>query len=135
MTASYAISAAACDVDHPHSHERQHVTQRPSHELRSSKAMNGGPIAPQDNTSTQIHNHSSHISNRQLEVEDECLDVTTQLPPLKLASMKAGTTRPTSMQRRISVGLPTHLRLQGKGYGVPAARKANFAPSRDATSR
>ncbi|KAI4184377.1 MAG: hypothetical protein LQ348_004557 [Seirophora lacunosa] len=97
--------------------------------------MNGGPIAPQDNTSTQIHNHSSHISNRQLEVEDECLDVTTQLPPLKLASMKAGTTRPTSMQRRISVGLPTHLRLQGKGYGVPAARKANFAPSRDATSR
>ncbi|KAL8961855.1 MAG: hypothetical protein Q9193_001655 [Seirophora villosa] len=97
--------------------------------------MNGGPIAPQDNTSTQIHNHSSHITNRQLEVDDECLDVTTQLPPPKLASMKAGTTRPTSMQRRISVGLPTHLRLQGKGYGIPAARKANFAPSRDATSR
>ncbi|KAL8871132.1 MAG: hypothetical protein Q9174_002976 [Haloplaca sp. 1 TL-2023] len=37
------------------------------------------------------------------------------------------------MQRRISVGLPTHLRLEGegKGYGVPATRKSGFVPSTD----
>ncbi|KAL8636922.1 MAG: hypothetical protein Q9228_005743 [Teloschistes exilis] len=35
------------------------------------------------------------------------------------------------MHRRISVGLPTHLRLQGKGYGVPAARKSGLVPSGD----
>ncbi|KAL8989193.1 MAG: hypothetical protein Q9177_001867 [Variospora cf. flavescens] len=98
--------------------------------------MNGGPIIPSDNPpSTQAHNHSSHISNRHIEVDEEHLDINTQLPPPKTVSMKAGNSRPTSMQRRISVGLPTHLRLQGKGYGVPAARKTQFASSRDATSR
>ncbi|KAL9026474.1 MAG: hypothetical protein Q9196_004866 [Gyalolechia fulgens] len=39
------------------------------------------------------------------------------------------------MQRRISVGLPTHLRLQGKGYGVPVARKPNLAPAADIVAR
>ncbi|KAL8758824.1 MAG: hypothetical protein Q9184_003807 [Pyrenodesmia sp. 2 TL-2023] len=50
----------------------------------------------------------------------------TQLPPQS---------RNKNMQRRISVGLPTHLRLQGKGYGVPAVRKPSFASIGDATSR
>ncbi|KAL8917510.1 MAG: hypothetical protein Q9208_007915 [Pyrenodesmia sp. 3 TL-2023] len=49
-----------------------------------------------------------------------------QLPPQS---------RNKNMQRRISVGLPTHLRLQGKGYGVPAVRKPSFASTGDATSR
>ncbi|KAL9577833.1 MAG: hypothetical protein Q9212_006113, partial [Teloschistes hypoglaucus] len=39
------------------------------------------------------------------------------------------------MHRRISVGLPTHLRLQGKGYGVPATRKSGLVPSGDSAPR
>lgn len=110
MTASYAIPVHACDADHLHSPARQHMTQRLAHELRPTKVMNGGPAEQQDNVSTtHSHNHSSHISNNHIEIEDEHLDSTPQLPASKIASMKASNSRPKSMRRRISVGLPTHM--------------------------
>lgn len=136
MAASYAIPAIVHDADHLHSHSGQHVTQRLPIEVGPTKGMNGGPRTQEDNTtSTPSHNHSSHTFNRQIVIDNEHLDSTTQLPPPRFTSVKAGNSRPKNMQRRISVGLPTHLRLQGKGYGVPAARKPSFAPTGDPASR
>ncbi|KAL8718925.1 MAG: hypothetical protein Q9225_004007 [Loekoesia sp. 1 TL-2023] len=142
MAAGYAIPASVQDADHLHSHNRKLPTHRLPFDSGPTKGMNGGPIKQEDNTAPtpfRCHLHSddpsTQTSDCQCEIHDEDVDSTSQLPPPKFASIKPGNSRPKSMQRRISVGLPTHLRLQGKGYGVPAARKPNLAPPGDVAAR
>ncbi|KAL8687222.1 MAG: hypothetical protein Q9218_006548 [Villophora microphyllina] len=100
--------------------------------------MNGGPSTHEDHKSSHSFRDqpysqtpSAHDSGHQWTAENERLDSASDLPPPRFTSVKQGKSRPTSMHRRISVGLPTHLRLQGKGYGVPAPRKSSFVPSGD----
>lgn len=144
MAAGYAIPASVHDVDHVSISGRKHITQRFPMGAAPSKGMNGGPITLEDkptpppsqsDSHSHSHNSSPHNSRNQPEIENENLDVTSELPPPDLSSIRPKSSRPQSMQRRISVGLPTHLRLQGKGYGVPAARGPNLAPNVNFTAR
>ncbi|KAL8700283.1 MAG: hypothetical protein Q9201_005530 [Fulgogasparrea decipioides] len=146
MAAGHAIPTSVHDADHLHSHARQHITQRlPLNDI-SGGGTNGAP-----STQAEDHNHSksaqpqSHSHPQPFQDSDhqykednehlEHLDSASQLPPPRFTSIKSSNSRPKTMQRRISVGLPTHLRLQGKGYGVPAARKPSFVPSGDPAPR
>ena len=146
MTTSYAIPPSVPihlhDVDHSYPHSRNHITQRPPSESAPTKGINGGPIIQEDNkirgfsqSHSHFHDPPTQVATHQQNLDNEHLDSATQLPPPKFTSMNSGNSRPKGMQRRISVGLPTHLRLQGKGYGVPAVRKPNFAPSGDLAAR
>ena len=49
--------------------------------------------------------------------------------PSDLPATSAANSRPKGMKRRISVGLPTHLRLVGSNYGHSAGRKPKYASS------
>lgn len=142
MAAGHAMPASVHDADHLHTHARQHITQHLQVDHVTTGGMNGGPSTHEDNkTSRSVqsqshsHTHLPQNSGQQSHEDNEHLDSTSQLPPPRFTSIKPGNSRPTGMQRRISVGLPTHLRLQGKGYGVPAARKSSFVPSGDPAPR
>ncbi|KAL8944885.1 MAG: hypothetical protein Q9216_000175 [Gyalolechia sp. 2 TL-2023] len=142
MAAGYAIPASVHDVDHVSLLDRKNVAQRFPIEAGPTKGMNGGSITQEDRTTSQLsqshshfHNPPPQISDHQSEADNEDLDSTPELPPPDFTSIKSNSSRPKSMQRRISVGLPTHLRLQGKGYGVPVARRPNLAPTTDHAAR
>ncbi|KAL8726376.1 MAG: hypothetical protein Q9181_006071 [Wetmoreana brouardii] len=143
MAAAYAIPATVHDADHLHSHARQHITQRLPLGNVSSGGMNGRPSTQAEDynrsksAQPQSHSHPEPLqgSDHQYKEDNEHLDSASQLPPPRFTSIKSSNSRPKNMQRRISVGLPTHLRLQGKGYGVPAARKPSFVPSGDPAPR
>ncbi|KAL6715120.1 putative zinc transporter msc2 [Lecanora helva] len=76
------------------------------------------PTAPQ-------HKHSTTADIR-LESEERKLDEFPQLatPPPSFSTPTSARTK--SMERRKSAGLPTHLQLQGKGYGFPASTTQRF---------
>ena len=139
MTASYAIPPTVQGTQRLHTHAAEHLSQNQEN-LSSNGGMNGAFSTNhnhQTSTSGQshshIHNQSRQSAEYHIEADDENLDSASGLPPPRFTSIKPGHKRPTSMQRRISVGLPTHLRLdgEGKGYGVPATRKSSFVPSTD----
>ena len=57
-------------------------------------------------------------------------DQTSDLPATSAVS-----SRPKGMKRRISVGLPTHLRLAGSNYGHAAGRKPKYTSSSVGSAR
>ena len=137
MAASVALPASAHNAGRHDPHSKKVMT--PNAPL-GSQDINRGAITQNREASALLpqkytYHHSHHPLNHKQEVEDEHLDSTTQLPQSSFSSTTSSNGRPKSMQRRISVGLPTHLRLHGKGYGVPASRKQNFAPASEPTTK
>ncbi|KAL8948140.1 MAG: hypothetical protein Q9222_005651 [Ikaeria aurantiellina] len=131
MATGYAIPAASNNADHFYSDNRKHMIHRSSVEAFSKNEMNHEPkdekITNGQHSYSQSHSHTHQHMSHEFESESEGLDSASQLPPSRSISKRLGNTRPQGMQRRISVGLPTHLRLEGKGYGIPSARKTKFA--------
>ena len=115
---------------HGHSHSRKSAAQRlplqPTTVNGGHQAI-GGPsytdlLKPQ---MTPQHKPAKSIDIC-LEPEDEKLAPFPQLasPPPSFSTPSYSRTK--SMERRRSAGLPTHLQLQGKGYGFPTSTKQRF---------
>ncbi|KAL8709459.1 MAG: hypothetical protein Q9220_005842 [cf. Caloplaca sp. 1 TL-2023] len=139
MGTGYAIPASSNGANHFYADTRRHTAQRGSVENINKLGMNVGLTDKQipngQHPYSQSHVHTHQDTNHESEAEHEGLDSASHLPPSRSISKRLGSTRPQGMQRRISVGLPTHLRLEGKGYGLPSARKAKFAAPLDPKRR
>ena len=79
--------------------------------LDSSQNGQAQPMAMSDQSTGAGHRHTTSEA-----------DQTPDLPATSAVS-----SRPKGMKRRISVGLPTHLRLAGSNYGHAAGRKPKYA--------
>lgn len=146
MAASYATPTSV----HTHSYKNEyHIQDQESANQRGSQdsaLINGAPLDfggranasnPRPHQYPQAHTQTlSHQSHGDHHTADEDYQyITSQLPSPNFQTIHLSESRPKSMQRRISVGLPTHLRLQGRGYGISAGRKRNFVSSGELASR
>lgn len=133
MATTYAFPAAVDGHSaghHAHSHSRKSAAQRMNLQATSFNAghqANGGstitdylkpPMAPQ--------HHSQKSNDIYYETHEE-----QNIPFPQLSSPNPSFSTPTyartkSMERRKSAGLPTHLQLQGNGYGFPAPTAQRF---------
>ena len=155
MAASYALPLAMHDDNHSHSH---HDGPRPSH-VRSSPqrvplqptSMNGGgpPLNAEYQSASPVksyaYTHVNHsIPNLQSSLENSHHHEHKQLdqhsqpsqflkPNLSFSNPTQG--RSKSMERRRSVGLPTHLQLKDSGYGFQAVSTQKFVPIEEASNR
>ena len=99
--------------------------KRSSHGYAYSEALdsmqNGQvqPTATSDQGASAGHRHATSEAD--------------QIPDLPATS--AVSSRPKGMKRRISVGLPTHLRLAGSNYGHAAGRKPKYASNSVGSAR
>ncbi|KAL9614010.1 MAG: hypothetical protein Q9167_001490 [Letrouitia subvulpina] len=140
MAASYATPPSV----HAHSYEDgYHIQDQESMNQRfplDSALTNGEPLdlrgranasslKPHQYPQAHTQIYPQQLHSNQHTVDEDCQDVTSQLSSPNFQTINLNGSRPKSMQRRISVGLPTHLRLQGRGYGIPAGRKRTFASS------
>ena len=117
---------------HGHSHSRKSATQRfplqPT-SMNGGYQINGGPKFS-DLLSPPMQSH--HQAHKSIDVYHEAHQEPTPAPStLELPAPHPSFSTPTnarskSMERRKSVGLPTHLRLQGKGYGFPSSSNQRF---------
>ena len=132
-TASYAFPTAVVHGGgHTHSHSRKSMAQRiplqPT-SMNAGHSIGGGPL-PND---LKFHTHT-HSSTQESEeafpnVEDDHFDLTKALPAAHLHSQSpSAMKRPKVMDRRRSVGLPTHLSLRDSGYGYQPASNQKFMP-------
>ncbi len=115
---------------HAHSHSRKSASQRLNLQaisVNGGHQENGGSTITEFLTPQMAPQHKSHRSNDiYYETEQE---QTTPFPQLPLPNPSFSTPtygRTKSMERRKSAGLPTHLRLQGNGYGFPAPTAQRF---------
>lgn len=107
---------------HGHSHSRKPAVQRMP---LTPTSVNG---AHQLNGGLKIHEHNHHeqkSTDSLHTTQNHQPSASLQLP--KPPSFSTPTkNRSKSMERRKSVGLPTHLRLQGNGYGFPPPSSQKF---------
>lgn len=135
MATTYALPAINGHAGHGHSHShgRKFATERlPLHPTSTNGGLhlNSGPISSdllKPKTQHQLHksadvfynsNQQSFDSNQQ---RPNCLHLPT---PTSFSTPTA--TRSKSMERRKSVGLPTHLHLERNGYGFPPPTSQRF---------
>lgn len=135
MATTYALPAINGHAGHGHSHShgRRSATERlPLHPTSTNGGLhlNSGPISPQllkPQTQHQPHKSADvpYNSNQQSFNSNKQRPDSLQLPtPTSFSTPTA--TRSKSMERRKSVGLPTHLRLEKNGYGFPPPLSQQF---------
>ena len=117
---------------HGHSHGRRSATERlPLRPTSTNGGLhdNGGPTSSdflkpqilQPHKSTDVFSHS----NQQLYNSNQQRPNSLHFPtPTSFSTPTAA--RSKSMERRKSVGLPTHLRLERNGYGFPPPTSQHF---------
>lgn len=132
MSTTYAIPAMNGHGagHHGHSHSRKSASQRfplqPT-TVNGNHQINGGQSLT-DLLKPQME--SQHESQKSVDVNPKSQK--EQLSPFpQLSSPHPSFSTPTfartkSMERRKSVGLPTHLRLEGNGYGFPPPTSQRF---------
>ena len=117
---------------HSHSHSRKSMIQRVPLQptsMNGGHSISGGPL-PGD-LKLHAHTHSSTLESVEKfpNVNEDHFDSTTELPSARLQSQSSSATmRPKVMDRRRSVGLPTHLSLRDSGYGYQPASNQKFMP-------
>ena len=112
---------------HGHSHSRRSASQRIPLQpatLSDGTHLNGGSsiteyLKPQ---MAPHHQHSKTVENHH-EVRQDSVSAFPLLSSPHPSFSTPTTSRAKSMERRKSVGLPTHLRLEGSGYGFPAPKQ------------
>ena len=134
MAATYAMPSTPSHGGHGHSHSRKSASQRVPLQPAS---INGGHHMDGRTTEMNSFNPYDHLQKQQPTGSDTFPDLQPshshsshlQLP--KPPSFSTPTTaRSKSMERRKSVGLPTHLNLQGSGYGFSKAGSHKFQTSK-----
>lgn len=131
MATTYALPVAnSHGAGHAHSHSRKTATQRlnlQATSMNQGHQENGGLNITDCLTPQMAPQHQSHKSNDiYYETRQE---QTAPFPQLSLPNPSFSTPtygRTKSMERRKSAGLPTHLHLQGNGYGFPAPTTQRF---------
>ena len=132
MATTYALPAmnGHSAAHHGHSHSRKSAAKLSP---LQQTAMNGGYHSHAGSTVNDLLKPPLtplHQSQSSADVPDEThSDQSTSFPQLSspIPSFSTHTySRSKSMERRKSVGLPTHLHLQGDGYGVSPSTARRF---------
>ena len=133
MAATYAMPPAHSHVGHGHSHSRKSAgSQAPL----QPPALNPAYQFNQDSVQMSSFNPYGAVANDSRRPSNSFPDLQTQpndSSHLQLPSSSSFSTpnraRLKSIERRKSVGLPTHLNLQGSGYGYVASSTGKFQGS------
>lgn len=131
-TASYAFPSAVVHGGGHSPHSRKSMAQRiplqPT-SMNGGHSISGGPL-PND-----LKSHAHTLSSTQGSSKafpnsnEDHFDSMTDLPAAHLNSQSSSAMkRPKVMDRRRSVGLPTHLSLRDSGYGYQPASAQKFMP-------
>lgn len=131
MATTYALPVVNDHgAGHAHSHSKNSATQRLNLQATSINRghhESGGSNVTDFLTPIMAPQHLSHKSNDiYYETQQE---QTTPFPQLSSPNPSFSTPtygRTKSMDQRKSAGLPTHLHLQGNGYGFPAPTTQRF---------
>ena len=132
------MPAFANGGNHTRGHSRTSTSQKlPLHPT----PINGGPrlngsIQLESETKQHVHSHSlhTHTAHDHEKTHLEHSRSRSQLPTPTLPPTNMENTRPKGM-RRISVGLPTHLKLERSNYGYQPAAKPTYATSSEGRKR
>ena len=140
MAASLLSPTAVLDRG-VHLHEHGHGHPSPGRKSTTkrfplpSTSINGGHSQTTPLKSYAFsHSISSDLSNSSVAAIQDQPDSGLPLPQPELY-LPTSTGRPNSMERRRSVGLPTHLRLGSNGYEIPAASGQKYASANDGATR
>jgi hypothetical protein len=131
MATTYALPVVNDHgAGHAHSYSRKPAIQRlnlGATSINEDHQVNGRSTMTDSLTPQMAPHHQSHKSNDiYYETQQE---QATPFPQLSLPNPSFSTpsySRTKSMERRKSAGLPTHLHLQGNGYGFPAPTAQRF---------
>ena len=134
MATTYTLPTINGHTGHGHAHGRKSASERLPLRPTSTNGglhINGGPVSS-DYLKPQMQ-HESHKSvdvlydsNQQSYTANQQRPNSLQLPTPPSFSTPT-TARSKSMERRKSVGLPTHLRLERNGYGFPPPSGQQFS--------
>ena len=96
-----------------------------------------GTIQREFETKQHTHSHSlqTHPSHDHDKAHLEHSRSRSQLPTPSLPPPNMDPVRPKGMARRISMGLPTHLKLERSNYGYQPAVKPTYATSSEGRKR
>lgn len=112
--------------EHGHSHGKKSATERlPLHPTSTNGALhvNGGPVSI-DLLKPEVRHQPHKPADLSAHTNQQSFNSNRQRPdslhlPTPTSFSTPTTARSKSMERRKSVGLPTHLRLERNGYGFP----------------
>ena len=118
---------------HPHSHSKKPAAERLPLRPTSTNGgfnVNSGPI-PTDLLKPQVQNQSQRPADVSNLMNQQAFNSNQQRPnslhlPTPTSFSTPTIARSKSMERRKSVGLPTHLRLERNGYGFPPPNSQQF---------
>ena len=138
MDTTYAMPAITHGAGHVHGHSRKSMSQRTA---LQPTLINGGPqlngnIQPENETKQHTHSHSLHVHpvHEHHKTPFEHSRSNSQLPTPTQPPTNMEPVRPKGI-RRISVGLPTHLKLEKSNYGYQPAPKPTYATSSEGRKR
>ena len=133
MATTYAMPAAPGHNGHGghgHSHSRKSASQKLPPEPPSSNRSHYMNRVATEMNSFQAYNDCQNQQVKAADAFPELHHPQSHAPNLLLPKPSSFSTptsvRSKSMERRKSVGLPTHLNLQGVGYGYPRAGAQKF---------
>jgi len=134
MATTFAMPTVHGHGGHGHSHSRKFTIQRLP---LQSTSLNGGFQTSSEPTKSSPLKPQDHQLPRSADVfydtqQHEQPPSHLELPQPHPSFSTPTSARSKSMERRKSVGLPTHLRLQDNGYGFPASSNRK-TPDRDDT--
>lgn len=120
-------------------HSRKPVSQRiPLQPTTHNGTLHlNGAIQRDFETKQHTHSHSLHTDHSpdHDKTHREHSRTRSQLPTPSLPPTNMEPVRPKGMARRISVGLPTHLKLERSNYGYQPAVKPTYATSSEGRKR
>ena len=140
METTYTIPSHLCgSAELTRAHGRNPVSQRIPLQpttLNGTLPLNGA-IQREFETKQHTHSHSlqTHPPHGHEKTHREHSRSRSQLPTPSLPPTNMDPVRPKGMARRISVGLPTHLKLERSNYGYQPAVKPTYATSSEGRKR
>ena len=131
--ASYAFPTAVLHGGgHAHSHSRESMTQRVPLQptsMNGGHSISGGPLPNDLKIHARTLSPTQESSEAFLNATEDRFDSTEEIPAAHSSSQSSSAMkRPKVMDRRRSVGLPTHLSLRDSGYGYQPASAQKFMP-------
>ena len=128
MATTYALPSANLHNGHGHGHSHGRKSANERLPLRPTSTNGGLPVSNGHISSDLLKPQTQHQPHKSIDVFSNSnqlsFDSNQQRPnslqlPTPSSFSTPTTSRSKSMERRKSVGLPTHLRLERNGYGFP----------------